>query len=69
MKDLAYVKFIIESYEGIAIQRTLNPKRGEIEVMIPECNMNIFDGILKDLESEVFIKEIKKPVDYCSLVV
>jgi len=68
MKDLAYVKFIIESYDGIAMQRTLNAKRGEIELMAPKCNEPVLDAILDDLKREVMIREIKKPVDYFDLV-
>ena len=31
--DIAYVKFVIESYEGVAVTRTLDPARGEIVVL------------------------------------
>jgi type II secretory pathway component PulL len=69
MKELAFVKFIIESYEGVAMQRTLNAKRGEIEIQVPKCNLAVFDNILSDLKRVVFMHEIKKPVDYCGLIV
>ncbi len=32
-RDIAYVKFVIESYEGVAVTRTLDPVRGEIVVL------------------------------------
>jgi hypothetical protein len=32
-RDIAYVKFVIESYEGVAVTRTLDPARGEIVVL------------------------------------
>ena len=69
VKDIAYFKFILESYEGIAMQRTLNAKRGEIEVMVPDCNMPIFNDILNNIKDEMDIREIKKPVDYLELVI
>ena len=69
IKDIAYFKFILESYEGIAMQRTLNAKRGEIEVMVPDCNMSIFNDILNNVRAEMDIREIKKPVDYLELVI
>jgi hypothetical protein len=34
-KDMAYVKFIVESYEGLAVLRTVDPKEGILEWMIP----------------------------------
>lgn len=68
ISEIAYVKFIIESYEGIAIQRTLNAKRGEIEIMTPDSNADVLDGILLDLKTTIIIEEIKKPIDYLELV-
>ena len=32
-KDIAYIKFIIESYEGIGVVRTLNPRLAVIVVL------------------------------------
>lgn len=32
-RDIAYVKFVIESYEGVAVTRTLDPGRGEVVVL------------------------------------
>jgi hypothetical protein len=69
LKELAFFKFIIESYEGLAMQRTLNAKRGEIEVMVPACNELEFNVILNDLKRDIFIVEIKKPVDYTELII
>ncbi len=68
-KDIAFLKFIIESYDGIAMQRTLNAGRGEIEIMVPKCNNGVLDDILADLKQTISITEIKKPVDYLELVV
>lgn len=67
IKELAYVKFILESYEGVAMQRTLNASRGEIEIMVPSCNVAVLDEIISDLKGSTDIREIKKPVDYSAL--
>jgi hypothetical protein len=32
-RDIAYVKFVIESYEGVAVTRTLDPARGDVVVL------------------------------------
>ena len=33
-KDIAYFKFIIESYEGMAVVRTKDPHEAVIELMV-----------------------------------
>ncbi len=69
IRQLAFVKFIVESYDGIAMLRTLNAGCGEIEVMAPECNLPVLDALIDDLRKEINIVQIKKPVDYFELVV
>jgi hypothetical protein len=32
--EIAYVKFVFESYEGIAVVRTLDPKVGDIVLLV-----------------------------------
>ncbi|MFC1855151.1 DUF4911 domain-containing protein [Thermodesulfobacteriota bacterium] len=68
-KEIAFFKFIIESYDGIAMFRTLNARRGEIEVMVPKCNEAELVNILHDMKRNIAIRQIKKPVDYLELVV
>ena len=67
MKDIAFVKFIIESYEGIAVQRTINAKNGVIEIMVPSSNEGVLENIISDLMNSIPIKEIEKPDDYFEL--
>ncbi len=52
-KDIAFFKFIIESYEGLAVVRTKDPREAVVELMVAP-------GWEKDLKEvlEALCKEI-----------
>ena len=53
---IAYLKFIIEAYDGIATLRTLDPVMGTICLSIaPGCEGDV-DLVLADLETEIMIE-------------
>ena len=42
-KEICYLQWIIESYDGMASVRTISPASGEIEISIaPGCKEDIF---------------------------
>ena len=51
-KEICYLQWIIESYDGMASVRTINPASGEIEISIaPGCKEDIF-SLIKYLQEE-----------------
>ena len=49
--EICYLQWIIESYDGMAIMRTIDPKHGTVEISIaPGCTKEILSVInhLKD---------------------
>jgi len=59
MREICYLQWIIESYDGMASMRTINPVNGEVEISIsPGCKEDIFLLIkyLKEEES-IYVKE------------
>jgi hypothetical protein len=47
-RDISYLRWTLESYDGMAVVRTLNPRAAFIEIMIsPGCE----DQILELLDS------------------
>ena len=57
-RQIAYIKFIIEAYDGIAGMRTINPTKGIIKLHIaPGCEEQV-DRILHDLKGEILIQRI-----------
>jgi hypothetical protein len=56
--EIAYLNFILESYEGVAVVRTIDPREGIVEVMIPPSYQKEIKEILKDLATEFPIQEL-----------
>jgi hypothetical protein len=61
--DIAYVKFVIESYEGVAVTRTLDPDRGEIVVLAAADFLPDVRRIIATLAAEGACVESTAPGD------
>ena len=57
-RQIAFIKFIFEAYDGIAGMRTINPTKGIIKLHIaPGCEEQV-DRILQDLKKEILIQRL-----------
>jgi hypothetical protein len=52
-KDIAYFKFIIESYEGMAVVRTKDPHEAIVELMVAPGWEKDIDEVLEGLGREI----------------
>jgi hypothetical protein len=57
-KDIAYFKFIIESYEGMAIVRTKDPYEAVVELMVAPGWEKDVDDVLEGLRKEIPIEAL-----------
>jgi hypothetical protein len=57
-REIAYLSFILESYEGVAVARTIDPHEGLVEVMVSPHLREELDAILTDLAQEFPIQEV-----------
>ena len=57
-KDIAYFKFIIESYEGMAVVRTQDRFEAVVELMIAPGWEKDVDEVLEGLQKEIAIERI-----------
>lgn len=57
-EDIAYFKFIIESYEGIAVVRTRDPREAIVELMVAPGWDKDLGEILEGLGKEIPIEPI-----------
>ncbi len=62
-QDIAYLKFVIESYEGVGIIRTVDQKRAIVDLLVVESSLQTARSILASLQDEVPLKEIPRPPD------
>jgi len=54
--EIAFLAFILESYEGVATMRTRDAQQGIVELLTPPQQRSELKKILRDLESEFNIK-------------
>ena len=60
-KEISFLKFIIEAYDGIALLRTVDPAAGIVALHIsPGCEP-VVDMILNDLKQEIMIEDMNRP--------
>jgi len=52
-KKIAFFNFLLESYEGLGISRTIDPKEGILEVYVPEELEKDFLDFLERLKGEM----------------
>lgn len=52
-----YLKFILEGYEGLAIQSTVDPGKGLVELRYPPERDSDVRALLDDLRSGIFPKK------------
>ena len=57
-EDIAYFKFIIESYEGMAIVRTKDPHEAIVELMVAPGWEKDLEEVLQGLLGEMPIEPI-----------
>ena len=55
-REIAFIKFICEAYDGIAVMETLDPMAGIVVFHIaPGCERDL-DALLEDLKREILIE-------------
>ena len=57
-QDIAYFKFIIESYEGMAVMRTKDPHEAIVELMVAPGWERDLEKVLEGLRMEMAIESI-----------
>lgn len=62
-EQIAYIKFIFESYEEIGIIRTIDRKRAIIVLLAVEDYVGAAREVLAALKHEVPLVEISRPAD------
>lgn len=61
--DIALVKFVFESYEGVAVCRTLDRRAAIIVALVSRDFLPVARAILEDLHQRIAIDEIPRPTE------
>lgn len=62
-EQIAYVKFIFESYEEVGIVRTVDRRKAVIVLLATEDFLATARKILDSLKTEIPLREIARPAD------
>jgi Domain of unknown function (DUF4911) len=60
-EDIAYVKFVLESYDGVGIIRTIDRKKAVIVALVVEDFLTTAQALFESLKNEIDIVEIARP--------
>ena len=61
--DIAYVKFIFESYEEVGIIRTIDNRKAVVVLLAMDDFLAVARKILDSLRRDVALREIARPAD------
>jgi len=57
-KEIFFLKFIFEAYDGLAVVRTIDPEAGVVMLHIaPGCEAEV-EMVLEDLKREILIEPV-----------
>jgi hypothetical protein len=60
-REIGYLRFILESYDGLAFVRTLDPQEALVEIVFPDSRRRDADALLSSLVEELSIIETAPP--------
>jgi len=60
-RQIGYLRFILEGYEGLAALTTVDPGQGQVLLRIPPGCEGEVDTLLADLAGEVYLEPQKAP--------
>ena len=67
-EEIGYVKFIFESYEGIAVLRTLDRHRGLVVVLAVPDFLDQARAVVASLAAEIACREVVPPPELDDLL-
>jgi len=64
-RDLVYLKFIIEAYEGLAILSTIEKEGALVSITSPSCSAADIDLLIEAFSREIAMTETAPPYGAC----
>jgi len=62
-REIHFLKFILEGYDGAAVVRTVDPLAGLVVLHIGPGCQGVVDMVIKDLEKEIRIEPLRLNID------
>lgn len=64
-RDMVYMKFILEAYEGLSTMSTIDGKRGIVRVSYPACFADDMALLMRALAGEITVNEVTEGGEPC----
>lgn len=61
--EIGQLRFILESYDGLAFARTLDSRAGLVEIACSPGRIEDLDGLLAALAAELGLRQVPAPED------
>lgn len=65
-RDIVYLKFIQEAYEGLSLMSTVEGKKGIVRINYPVCFAKDVDEMMRAIGCEIGILEVTEEGEPCS---
>ena len=52
-REIYFLKFILEGYDGLGVINTIDREKGLIRVVVPECQTEVFEMLVSALSEEL----------------
>lgn len=62
-RQIHFLKFILEGYDGMAVVRTLDPPRGLVVLHIGPGCQSVVDMIVRDLKKQIRIERVESTIE------
>ena len=62
-REIHFLKFILEGYDGVAVVRTIDPPKGLVALHIGPGCQGVVDTVIEDLEKEIKIEALELNID------
>jgi hypothetical protein len=62
-REIHFLKFILEGYDGVAVVRTVDPVAGVVALHIGPGCQGVVDMVMEDLEKEIRIEPLELMID------
>ena len=62
-RQIHFLKFILEGYDGVAVLRTIDPSEGLVVLHIGPGCQGLVDIIIQDLQRQVRIEPVELTID------
>jgi len=66
-KEIGYLRFVLEGYDGLAQLRTLEPSQALVEIIYALSQHGLMASLLVALQDEIGLQEASFPLDYSPL--